>query len=244
VTEHDASVYGSLVTDVYDELYQGVYDTAGAVACLAELAAGGPVLELGVGTGRIAIPLAAHGLEVHGVDGSPEMLAALAKKPGAETIKLTLGDFSTVRLDERFAVVALVVNTIFALPDQASQVRCFERAAEHLRPGGRFVIEAWVPEPLPAGVSLRPRKLAEGHVGLVVSEHDPARQVLSTTQVALGGAVGVRVFPVVHRYAWPSELDLMAQIAGLACEDRWSDWHGSPFDATSTSHVSVYQRRV
>jgi SAM-dependent methyltransferase len=240
---HDAAAYGRFVAADYDELYEGVFDTEGAVARLAELAEGGPVLELGVGTGRLAIPLAERGLPVHGVDGSPEMLELLAAKPGGGAIPTTLGDFADVEVPGTFALAAITFNTIFALPDQAAQVRCVANAARHLQPGGRLVVEAWVPDAVVAtGRQLGTRQLATGYVGLVVSEHDRANQLLHTTQVVLGGAAGVRVYPVVHRYAHPSELDLMAQLAGMQLEHRWADWHGSAYVSTSTEHVSVYRR--
>ena len=244
MAEHDAAEYGSFIADDYDTIYGNAFDTENAVDRLAELADGGPVLELGVGTGRLALPLVERGLTVHGIDGSEEMLDLLRQKPGGERISTTVGDFSTVRLEPpaQFSLVVLAVNTIFALEDQEAQCRCFATAAHHLRPNGRFVVEAWVPENLPAGQSLRPRKLSPGFVGLVVGDHDPSTQTLSTTQIVLGGDLGVRVFPVVHRYAWPSELDLMARLAGLALESRWADWSGARFGPLSTNHVSVYRR--
>lgn len=241
MADHDAAEYGSHIAVEYDEIYGSAFDTNGAVALLAKLAAGGPVLELGIGTGRLALPLAERGLEVHGIDGSEPMLHALQRKPGGSAIPTTVGNFADVRVEsKRFALVVLAVNTIFALEDQDAQVRCFETAAYHLRDGGRFVVEAFVPTQMPAGVSLQPRTLSAGYVGLVIADHDPARQILSTTQVVLGGTTGVRVFPVVHRYAWPSELDLMARLAGMDLEDRWADWHGSVYGAHATNHVSVY----
>jgi SAM-dependent methyltransferase len=242
MTDHDAAEYGSHIAAEYDEIYGDAFDTDGAVNRLVELAAGGPVLELGIGTGRLALPLVSEGLEVCGIDGSEPMLQTLRRKPGGTAIPTTLGNFADVRLEsKRFALVVLAVNTIFALEDQHAQVRCFETAAYHLRDGGRFVVEAFVPTQLPAGVSLQPRTLSAGYVGLVIADHDPARQILSTTQVVLGSSKGVRVFPVVHRYAWPSELDLMARLAGMDLEDRWADWHGSAYGAHATNHVSVYR---
>jgi SAM-dependent methyltransferase len=241
--EHDASAYGGHVAGDYDAIYEDAFDTESAVDCLFDLADGGPILELGVGTGRLALPLAARGLSVHGIDGSSEMLTILRDKPGGEGIATTLGDFAETRLAAgQFALVVLAINTIYALADQDAQVRCFATAAHHLRPGGRFVVEAWVPEPLPPGDSLRPRRLSPGYTGLVVANHDPSTQTLATTQIVIGGTQGIRAFPVVHRYAWPSELDLMARLAGLTREARWSDWRGTPFGATSTNHVSVYRR--
>jgi SAM-dependent methyltransferase len=242
VADHDVSEYGTWIADAYDDIYGGAFDTDGAVERLADLADGGPVLELGVGTGRLALPLAHRGLEVHGVDGSSEMLDLLADRCNGAVVDSTLGDFSTVRVGAPggFSLVVLAINTIFALPDQDAKIRCFETAAWHLRPGGRFVVEAWVPEALPAGSSLRPRTLSPGYIGLVAAEHDPSTQTLATTQIVFGNG-DVRVFPVEHKYAWPFELDLMARIAGLALESRWADWAGAPFVAASTDHVSVYR---
>jgi SAM-dependent methyltransferase len=242
VGDHDAAEYGTWIAAEYDEIYAHAFDTDGAVRCLATLADGGPVLEFGVGTGRLALPLARAGLQIHGIDGSEEMLGLLRRKATDVDVGTTLGDFSRVRVGEagRFTLVALAVNTIYALEDQEAQIRCFRNAAWHLRSGGRFVVEAWVPNSATLDEALRPRTLSPGYVGLVASEHDPVAQTLSTTQIVLG-ADFVRVFPVVHRYAWPSELDLMARVAGLTLEQRWEDWRGSPFNAASSAHVSVYR---
>jgi SAM-dependent methyltransferase len=239
---HDASEYGRHIAQDYDAVYGDIFDTDGAVACLLDLAAGGSLLEFGVGTGRLAIPLSEAGLVVHGMDGSAEMLAYLAEKPGGERITGVVGDFSETRVEATFDVVLLAANTIYALPDQAAQVRCFANAAAHLRPGGRFVVEGWIPRPShEAKPSLEPRALSGGHVGLVIAETDPVNQVMRTTQIVLGGVVGVRVFPVVHRYAYPAELDLMAQLNGMALEHRWADWHRTPLTPASPNHVSVYR---
>jgi SAM-dependent methyltransferase len=171
------------------------------------------------------------------------MLAVMKAKAGSDRVAITVGDFAAVDVPGEFAVVALLTNTIYALPDQAAQVRCFANAARHLAPGGRFIVEAWLPRP-PAepGPTLEPRRLAPGHIGLVVAEHDPIRQIMTTTQIVLGGSAGVRVFPVVHRYAYPAELDLMAQLANLQLEQRWADWQRSPLVAASTDHISIYRK--
>ena len=245
--EHDPTVYGQRFADEYDEHYEGVWDTEGAVARLAELAGAGPVLELGVGTGRIALPLSERGLEVHGIDSSEEMLDRLRQKPGADRLTLSTGDFTEVEVaaaDRPFTLVALVFNTIFALPDQDAQVRCFAAAARRLGPGGRFVVEAWIPqlEWFTTGSAVSVRILRADRVSLDVARIDPVNQRMETTQVAFTADGQVRLYPANHRYAWPSELDLMARLAGLTLESREEDWRATPFTAHSTTHVSVYRK--
>lgn len=238
---YDPTAYGTEIADEYDELYEDMFETDTAVACLTELAGDGPVLELGIGTGRLALPLARAGLEVHGVEASEEMVALLRTKPGGADVPVVVGDFAEVSVPGSFSLVILAVNTIYALPDQDAQVRCFANAASHLAPGGRFVLDAWVPDVVQFrdGPSVRPRSISDKRVALVLAEHDPVRQRINTTQVHLGNT-GVRLHPVNHRYAWPSELDLMARLAGLRLQDRWGWWDKTPFVATSTMHVSVY----
>ncbi len=243
MTDFDPTEYGARIADDYDDLYAGSLDTDGAVERLVELAEGGPVLEFGIGTGRLALALVARGLDVHGVEASAEMAAKLQRKPGGERIPVELGDFSEIDAGSDFALVVLAFNTIFALPDQDAQVRCFANAARHLRPGGRFVVEAWLPDL--AGFSgnraVRPRLMKSDVVSIEVAELDPVRQMMRTTQVVMRDG-SVRLYPANHRYAWPAELDLMAQLAGLRLADRREDWAGRPFTAQSRTHVSVYQR--
>jgi SAM-dependent methyltransferase len=246
MSEHDPTAYGAAVADVYDELYgDDVLDTEGAVRRLSQLAGGGPVLELGVGTGRLALPLAAGGLRVHGIDASAAMLERLRSKPGGCEVRVTQSDFSEFELSERFTLAVLAFNTIFALPHQDAQVRCFQQVATHLEPGGCFVVEAFVPDPtrFQGGQSVRLRAMTDGHVALEVARIDPTSQFMYTTQVHLRDS-GVRLHAANHRYAWPAELDLMARLAGLRLEDRREDWKGTPFTATSQFHVSVYRRPV
>ena len=238
----DASEYGRHVAEVYDEAYAHLTPDA-AVQRLAGLADGGPVCEFGIGTGRLALPLVARGLTVAGVEGSPEMVAGLRAKPGGDTVEVAVGDFTTTRVPGEFALVVLAFNTIFALPDQAAQVACFRNAAAHLRPGGRFVVEAWVPDPgaFRAGGALRPVRVTQDVVLLEAALLHPAEQRMTTTKVRFTDA-GVQLMPANHRYAWPAELDLMAELAGLRREDRWEDWAGQPFTDHSREHVSVYRR--
>jgi SAM-dependent methyltransferase len=238
----DATEYGRWIASEYDAIYGEAFDTDGAVKRLIELAGGKPVLEFGAGSGRLALPLARAGLDVHGVDASQEMLDLLRDRSAGVPIATTLADFTDVRVGNgsEFGLVLLAVNTIYAVPDQNAQVAIFETAAWHLHAGGRFVVEAWIPNTRTLDLSLQPRTLSPGFVGLVVSEHDPVTQTLSTTQIVLGHDK-VRVFPVVHRYAWPSELDLMARLAGFRLEERWADWAGTELDGAATNHVSIYQ---
>jgi SAM-dependent methyltransferase len=239
---HDAASYGALLAEEYDAIYEGVFDTEGAVDRLAHLANGGRVLEYGVGTGRIALPLAERGLDVWGIEGSSEMLQLLRERPGGDRVSTVCGDFATATADGEFDLVVLLVNTIYAMHTQEDQITCFANAARHLAPGGRFVVEAWVPDPPRGdGLGLKARRLGRGYAGLVIEDHDAARQTLSTTQIVIDETGRTRSFPLVHRYAWPSELDLMARLNGMTLEDRWADWHCGPFDARSTDHVSVWR---
>lgn len=240
---HDPEAYGRHIADVYDELYVDELPTAPAVRRLAALADGGAVLELGIGTGRLALPLAAQGLEVHGVDSSPEMVAQLCAKPGGADLPVVVGDFAEARLPRRFALAVLAFNTIMALPTQEAQAAVFANVAAHLEPGGAFVVETWVPDlaAFRRGRALRLLRVSEQRVVLEAAELHAADQRMRTTKV-LFTEEGVRLLPANHRYAWPAELDLMARLAGLALERRDADWEGTPFTDDSTAHVSVYRR--
>lgn len=243
---HDPAGYGRRMAADYDAIYAGRHDTDGAVELLAELAGAGPVLELGIGTGRLALPLRRRGLAVHGVDASDAMVAELRGKPDGADVPVTIADFTDLRLPElqsACTLVALVFNTIFAVPDQAAQVGCYRSAARHLRPGGHFVVEAWVPDSGWSAGHLPVRSLVVDADRVIVetAEHDPVRQTLRTTKVSLADG-DLRLYPANHRYAWPAELDLMAELAGLRPVARWADWRRSPFTADSRQHVSVYRR--
>jgi SAM-dependent methyltransferase len=242
MTEHDPASYGRRIADLYDATVRD-FPTELTVTRLAELAEGGAVLELGIGTGRLALPLAARGLRVAGIDGSAEMVEVLRAKPGGDRIHVVFGDFAEVTVEGSFALVVLVYNTIFALPSQAAQVRCFANAAAHLRPGGRFVIEAWVPDPaaFTDGAAVRVLSVGEDEVLLEAARLHPADQTMRTTKIHLSEGGGVRLLPANHRYAWPAELDLMAELAGLRLEHRWADWARTPWTDTSRSHVSAYR---
>lgn len=234
-------VYNQHCADVYDQWF-GYFDEA-AVDVLEGLAGGGRALELGIGTGLLALPLAARGVEVHGIDASPEMVAALRAKPGGDRLPVTMGDFADARAEGEFSLVYVVYNTLFALQTQEEQVRCFRNVAARLAPGGAFVVEAFVPDPaqLSAGQGVRLLHMTDERVGIKIFQHDPVGQKLKSRHVVFD-AEGSRLFPVEVRYAWPSELDLMARLAGLRLRERWGDWRRGRFDAKSEKHVSVYER--
>ena len=220
-------------------------DLVDCVDRLAELAGPGPALELGIGTGRVALPLAAAGVEVHGIDASAAMVERLRAKPGGEAVEVTLGDFAGVpvaSVEGGYPLVYVVFNTFFALLTQDDQVRCFAGVAGHLAAGGVFVLQGFVPDPTlhPGGQSIRARHLALDLVRVDVALHDPVAQRVDFQHVLLAGD-GPRLLPGAIRYAWPAELDLMARLAGLRLRERWGGWRREPFGAGSGLHVSVYE---
>jgi SAM-dependent methyltransferase len=234
--------FGEADAAMYDDSSRG--DEEETIAFLAQLARGGPALELAIGTGRIALPLAARGVQVDGIDFSPAMVARLRAKPGGDQLAVTIGDFADVPVSGVYQLIYVVYNTLFNLLTQDDQVRCFENVAAHLTDDGLFVVEAFVPTYL---TRLRDDQYVDAEridvdeVRLDVGRHDPVAQILDESHVVLSSA-GLRLAPIVTRYAWPSELDLMARIAGLRLEDRWSGWEEEPFTGTSRRHVSVYGR--
>ncbi len=217
-------------------------ETDAEVAGLAQLARGGRVLELGVGTGRVAIPLAATGLDVHAIDLDPAMLEQLRSKPGSEAVTVHLGDMADMAVDGNFDLIYAVFGTLFMLPTQDDQVRCFRQAGNKLTPNGKLVIEALMPRPTirDGGGKVTVADANDDRVIINVSENDAAAQTIQTRQVVLGPS-GIEIHPVRIRYSWPSELDLMAQLAGLRLHARWSNWEGRPFTAEDQRHISVYE---
>jgi SAM-dependent methyltransferase len=236
--------FGERVADRYDASSGEEFDPAvieSTADFLADLAGDGDALELGIGTGRIAVPLAQRGVRVHGIDLSEAMVAKLRAKPGAEGIHVTIGDFATTTVDGTFRLTYLVFNTIMNLTTQATQVACFRNAAAHLEPGGAFVIETMVPElqRLPPGETFRTYGVTETTWSF--DEYDIANQGLVSHHFdTVDGAVVRHSIP--FRYVWPAELDLMAEMAGMRLRERWSDWHGAPFTSDSPKHVSVWER--
>jgi SAM-dependent methyltransferase len=240
---YDAETYGDRIADDYDALYEGRWDTDGAVELLAGLAGAGPALELGIGTGRLALPLAARGVEVHGIDSSARMVEKLREKPGGADLPVLIGDFADVGIEGPFTLVYVAVNTFFGLLSQAEQVRCFRNVAGRLKLGGAFVIEAFVPDPtrFDRGQRLGGLDVGTDRVTLEATTHDPVSQRLMSQHVVLTEG-GIRLYPARLRYAWPSEMDLMGQLAGLRLRERWANWRREPFTASSMNHVSVYER--
>jgi SAM-dependent methyltransferase len=236
--------FGERVAARYDESAADMFEPAvvePAIDFLADLAGHGGALELGIGTGRIALPLAQRGIRVHGIDLSEAMVARLRAKPGAEQIRVTIGDFATTTVEETFSVAYLVFNTIMNLTTQDEQVACFQNVATHLEPGGCFVIEVGVPElqRLPPGETVRAFNVSASRLGF--DEYDVVSQgLISHHYSVVDGRLDVLSVP--FRYVWPSELDLMARLAGMTLRERWSDWKREPFTSDSTKHVSVWEK--
>jgi SAM-dependent methyltransferase len=236
--------FDARVAQSYEAKWPEVHDPAlvqRTVAFLSSLAGDGPVLELGIGTGRIALPLSERGLHVHGIELSPDMVDVLGTKPGAEDITVTLGDFATTTVDETFTLAYLVRNTISNLTTQEAQVQCFRNVAAHLKPGGCFVIELYIPQlqRLPPGETVHPFTVTPTHLGF--EEYNLATQIAYSHHYWIVDGQ-METFSAPFRYVWPSELDLMAQLAGLTLQERWDDWDGGPFTSESRQHISVWQK--
>lgn len=227
---------------MYDE-HHAQMDPGPAVELLAGLAGEGRVLELAIGTGRVAVPLAARGIRVQGVDASAAMVERLRAKPGGDSIPVTIGDMAQVPVSGRFRLVYLVFNTLFGLLSQARQAECFGSVARVLDPGGMFVVECFVPDVarFDRGQRVQAVAVTEDSAIIEVSRHDAAGQRV-TSQIITLDEQGVHLRPVALRYSWPGELDLMAGRAGLRLRERYGDWRRQPFTSASTSHVSVYEQ--
>ncbi len=241
--EYDEATYGDRIAEIYDELYDDFFDKDEVIDVLARLAGAGPALELAIGTGRIALPLAARGTEVHGIDSSEAMVAKLRSKPGGGAIPVTMGDFADVHVERAYPLVYLVFNTLFALPTQEDQVRCFANVAGRLTPGGAFVVEAFFPDVarFDRGQRVHASRVQSDRVLLEASVHDPVEQTVLTQQMILTQQ-GTALYPVALRYAWPSEMDLMAKLAGMELRERYGSWNRDHFTSESKSHISVYGR--
>jgi SAM-dependent methyltransferase len=238
----DLAQYGDTWAPIYDEVHAHL-DPAAAVDALVDLAAGGPVLELGIGTGRVALPLAARGVEVHGIEISEAMLARLRAKPGGAALPVTLGDFTEAPATGSYSLIYIVFSTLFGLLTQDAQVSCIRNAAARLAPGGKLVVEAFVPDPtrFDRGQRMQVNRIEDNRVDVLVTRHDPVVQRVKS-QLMIFSPAGTTFYPVEVRYAWPLEIDLMAQLAGLRLRERWGDWRRGTFTAASPTHVSIYER--
>jgi SAM-dependent methyltransferase len=245
MSEYGPDTYGDRWASVYDEWvarYSMTSDPDRVADRLAELAGGGAALELAVGSGRIALPLLARGVDVEGIDASQAMLARLRSKPDGERIRVTVGDFADVAVEGKYRLIFVVFNTFFALLSQEEQVRCFGNVAEHLTEDGVFVIEAFVPDVgrFDRGQRVGAVAIETDSMHLEASKHDRVAERVDTLHAVVEDGA-VRTFPIRIRYAWPSELDLMAQLAGLRVRERWGGWDREQFTASSGAHVSVYE---
>ena len=241
---HDDGYFDERIAASYDESGGEEFDPEvieQTVDFLADLAGSGRALEFGIGTGRVAVPLARRGVGVHGIDMSKAMVARLRAKPGGDDVGVTIGDFASTRVEGSFALVYLVYNTIMNLTSQEAQVACFRNAAAHLEPGGCFVIKVMIPElqRLPPGDTFRVFRASETYWG--IDEYDVAGQGLISHHIEFVDG-GVETVSMPFRYAWPAEYDLMAQLAGMRLRERWAGWKREPFTGESDSHVSVWER--
>jgi SAM-dependent methyltransferase len=241
---YDPARDGDLLSDVYDKWHGEHPDTEATVEFLARLAGPGPVLELGPGTGRLAVPLIERGIEVHGIEASRRMAERMRAKPGGDRLRITIGDFADVGVDETFTLVFAAFNTFTNLFTEEDQVRCFANVARHLTANGSFVLEALVPSAdlVKAGHGVNVLQVDADNVVLGASTYDRVTQQLRMTYVVFDEK-GVRLIPLHARFVWPAELDLMARLAGLHLKERWGGWRGEPFTADSKSQVSAYVRQ-
>jgi SAM-dependent methyltransferase len=238
----DPASYGEAWAPIYDETF--VECPPELLDLLADLAGDGRVLELAIGTGRIALPLAARGVQVEGVDASPSMVERLRAKPGGDEIPVVIGDMADPPVSGPFRLIFVAFNTLFALQSQDRQIDCFISAARILQPGGSFVVECLVPDVarFDRGQRVDARVVTEDSISLDVSRHDPVQQRVISQVVTLNGQGGHGLYPVAIRYAWPSELDLMARLAGLERVERYGDWDQRPFASESGKHVTIYRK--
>jgi SAM-dependent methyltransferase len=241
--DYGPSTYGDSIAERYDSLYEDLFDTEATVTFLAGYARGGRALELGIGTGRVALPLIERGVEVEGVDSSEAMIDKMRAKPGGKDVKVTIGDFVDPPVEGPFDLVYIPFNTLFALTTQDEQVDCFAKVASLLNDEGVFVLDAFVPDPgrFDGHQRLAVEDIRPGVVQIEASLNVPHEQRSTSYHLILSSS-GIEMHPVIVRYAWPSELDLMARLAGLRLRERWASYRRQPFVADSRSHVSVYER--
>jgi Methyltransferase domain len=239
-----AHVYGDRWASIYDAYpaHPSAEDAEPAADLLTPLAGGAEALEFGIGTGRVALAVAARGVTVRGIDASVAMLEQLARKPGGDKIDVVAGDITTCRMEGMFGVVYAVFNTVLMVLTQEGQVQCFRNAAAHLSSGGHFVVEAFIPEftKLAGTGADLVRSIDDEGAWLLSTRHDPLAQLISSDAIRVGPR-GIQRYPTTLRYAWPAELDLMARLAGFRLVSRYSDWRCAPLTADSRNQVSVYQ---
>jgi SAM-dependent methyltransferase len=243
--EDDESTSFDPVADFYDASAADMFADevlTPTVDLLAELAGSGPALELGIGTGRVALPLAARGIPVSGIDASEKMVEKLREKPGGSDIPVVIGDFSKATVDGRFSLAFVVFNTIWNLRTQEKQVACFRNVAHHLEPGGRFVLEMIVPDLSYIYPGHTMNVIRSDERGWSIDVYDVVTQRLTSNHYWIGDDGRVTVFHGPGRYIWPAEMDLMAQLAGMELENRWAGWKKEPFTERCASHVSVYRK--
>lgn len=242
MSHYDPTEYGRVWASEYDQLFNERDDFKQLNQFIAVRAGSHSILEFGIGTGRVALGLAEEGFDVHGVDISQEMLDLLAAKPHGDKIHTILGDFTTVKVEGIFSLVIIAFSTLFLLESQEAQVACIANAARHLEPGGLLVVEAFVPDPSRwvRGQTTYVSSLSNDLVDLMIAVHDPVEQVIHNQHLLFSNE-GIKLKPTRLRYAWPGEIDLMAQLADMSLIERYADYSKSPFTASSGSHVSVYQ---
>jgi SAM-dependent methyltransferase len=241
--QYGPATYGDRIAGFYDQHYTPLPNDHPMIDTLASLAGGGCALELGIGTGRVALPLTSRGVPVHGIDASAAMADHLRAKPGGATIPVTIGDFADVAVTGLYSLIYVVFNTFFALLSQDEQVCCVANCAAHLEEGGALLIEAFYPDltRYVRGQNVSATDVSADHVSLNVTRHDPVQQHVSSQHIHIT-ADGLKMYPVHLRYAWPSEIDLMARLARLKLENRWGGWRGEPYVASAGMHVSIYRK--
>lgn len=234
--------FGELYAEEYDELHDPG-TTEDCVNLIAELAQGRTILELAIGSGRVALPLKSKGFDICGFDASPEMLELLKRKPGGSEIETWVADMADFALDRKFGFAFLVFNTLYNLTTQSAQVSCFQRVADHLEPGGLFLVEAFMPyrEGFERDQSLQAKRVSISTVWLEAAKHDPVTQTVDYQRIRITED-GSQLMPLAMRYVWPSELDLMAALAGLEPVEKWGGWHKQPLTASSDMYVALYAR--
>ena len=239
--DYTVSTFGESIADQYDSLFSDV--DPNQIDRLCELSGDGKVFELGIGTGRIALPLLERGVEIHGIDASPAMLEKLKLKDKDGIIPVQIGSFAEFEVNEKFDLIFVVFNTFFGLLTQEEQTSCFKCVSKTLKPNGKFLIEAFVPDlaRFDGGQTIRTSGVSTERVKLECSQHDRATQTV-ISQLVIIDDQGIRLYPVNIRYAWPSELDLMAELANLKFVDRWGGWDKQPFTSSSTFHISIYEK--